>query len=285
MQHNRLGRTGLKVSQLGFPGIALNGQPDDECRSIVQDAVDAGITYFDIAPSYGDAQARMGPAFEQHRSRCVLNCKTTERSAEGARRELEASLEALRTDHFDVYQFHAVTTDDDVDQILAPGGAMETFRDALDRGVIHHIGLSAHNEAAAIRLIETGHIETALFPINFAAWHTGGFGPTLLEACRAHDVGVLAIKAMARRRFAPDETNPNEGRLWYLPEDREEVAHLQLRFTLNTPGVCAAITPGLPELMRLAIRLAADDDSPLNSDEIDRLHTLTADTSEPIFTA
>lgn len=284
MRRQSLGRTGLEVSQLGFPGIALNGQDDETCTRVVADAIEAGINYFDIAPSYGNAQWQMGPAFKPYRDRCVLNCKTTERSADGARRELEESLKALQTDHFDVYQFHAVTTDEDVDQILAPGGAMETYQQALEEGLIRHIGLSAHNEAAAIRLIETGLIETALFPINFAAWHRGGFGPTLHKACLDRGIGILAIKAMARRKFKPDETNPHEGRLWYVPEDREDIARLQLRFTLNTPGVCAAITPGMPELMRIAISFA-DDLSELSETELQSLHEATADTHEPVFAA
>ncbi|MEQ9461391.1 MAG: aldo/keto reductase [Phycisphaeraceae bacterium] len=282
MEQRKLGKTGLEVSILGFPGIALKGQQQEPANAIVAEALEAGITYFDIAPGYGDAQEQLGPALQGHRDGVVLNCKTMHRTAKDAMADLERSLSFLRTDHFDVYQFHAVTTDEEVDQILAPGGALEAYHKAREQGKIRHIGLSAHNEAAAIRLIETGIIETALFPINYAAWLQGGFGPALLEICHQHDVGVLAIKSLARRRYDEGEENPHPDRVWYVPEDRIELAHLQLRFTLNQPGVCAAIPPGLPDLMRLAIGFTQNT-APLTQDELMTLQQAVSREHEPVF--
>ncbi|WP_428390055.1 aldo/keto reductase [Mucisphaera sp.] len=282
MQRRPLGQTGLEVSILGFPGIALKGQEQADCDRLVSEAFEAGISYFDIAPGYGDAQDRLGPALASYRDRCVLNCKTMERSAAGATADLERSLRLLQTDHFDVYQFHAVTTDEEVDQILASGGALEAYEAARKAGKIRHIGLSAHNEAAAIRLIETGVIETALFPINFPAWTRGDFGPTLHAVCLEKGIGILAIKSMARRRYGENEDNPDADRVWYVPEDRQAIVHLQLRFTLNQPGVAAAIPAGLPKWLRLAISLA-DEFGPLSEDELTGLREAVAADVEPVF--
>src|SRR5512136_924387 len=122
-------RDGVKLSVIGFGGIVVCGLPQKEADRIVAEAFDRGVNYFDVAPSYfdGEAETKLGPALEPFRKRSFLACKTLERDAAGARTELERSLRRLRTDHFDLYQFHAVESLDDVEKIVAPGGAGETF--------------------------------------------------------------------------------------------------------------------------------------------------------------
>ena len=136
IEKRTLGKTGIKLSAIGFGGIVVKDASPEESSVRVKQAIEYGINYFDVAPSYGDAEIKLGPALEPYRKDIYLACKTGERKKEGAREELEQSLKNLRTDHFDIYQFHAVTKLEDVDTIFSKGGAMETFLEARDEGKI-----------------------------------------------------------------------------------------------------------------------------------------------------
>jgi predicted aldo/keto reductase-like oxidoreductase len=151
MPKRSLGNTGVELPVLGFGGVIICADEFEDaarCREFVQSAVARGATYIDVAPEYGDgvSQARLGPALEGVRDQCFLACKTMFRDAAGAATDLAISLAALRTDHLDLYQMHSVTTKEDVDQILAPGGCLELFKQKKAEGVIKHIGFSAHDE-------------------------------------------------------------------------------------------------------------------------------------------
>ena len=163
IEKRSLGRTGEMLSVIGFGGIVVKDATPGESSGLVKLAIDSGINYFDVAPSYGDAEIKLGPALEPYRKGVILNCKTTKRSRDEARAELEQSLKNLRTDHFDVYQFHAVTTIADVDAILGKGGAMETFLAARKEGKIRFIGFSAHSVEAAMAMMDRFDFDTILF--------------------------------------------------------------------------------------------------------------------------
>ncbi len=270
MRYRRLAPLDRDISVLGFGGIVLTDRPQDECDREAAAAFDAGITYFDVAPQYGNAQELMGPALRPYRDRVTLACKTLERSAEGASRELDDSLRKLRTDRFDIYQLHSMTTPEDVDTALGPGGALEAFEAARDAGKVRLLGFSAHNEDAALRLIETGRFDTMLFPLNFTMFDAGGFGPRALAAANERGMGVFALKAMARGRI-PAGDERNYPKCWYSAEDRPPIAGMLLRYTLNLPGVLAALPPGQPELFRVACEHADAVDTPLSDAEIETL--------------
>ncbi|MCZ7637900.1 MAG: aldo/keto reductase [Verrucomicrobia bacterium] len=128
-----LGRTGAEISIIGFPGLALSRLSQEESNTAMRRAYDLGCNYFDVAPAYGDAEVKMGPALAGWRDKVFLSCKTKMRDAEGAREELERSLQRLKTDHFDLYQMHHIRTPAEVKQALGPGGALETFLKARKR--------------------------------------------------------------------------------------------------------------------------------------------------------
>ncbi len=134
LERRPLGRTGERLSIIGFGGIVVMNATAQEASNRVAEAIDHGVNYFDVAPTYGNAQDMLGPALEPYRTGVFLACKTTERSKAGSERELEESLRKLRTDHVDLYQLHAVTTSQDVEQIFAPDGALETFVAARKAG-------------------------------------------------------------------------------------------------------------------------------------------------------
>jgi len=264
MRRRALGKTGESLSMVGFGGMLVKDETDAGASRLVAEAVERGVSYFDVAPSYGDAQARLGPALQPYRDAAFLACKTTQRSKAGARAELEQSLRLLRTDHFDLYQFHAVTTPEDIEQITAPDGALETFVAARQAGLIRFIGCSAHSEDAGIALLERFSLDSVLFPINYACWHQGRFGQRLLAKALAKGAGVLALKSLARRALADREARVWP-KCWYVPTESVEEAALALRFTLSRP-VTAALTPGHVELFRWACD-AADRFTPLSDEE------------------
>ncbi len=255
LERRPLGRTGERLSILGFGGIVVMNATAQEASSRVAEAVDHGVNYFDVAPSYGNAEEMLGPALEPYRKRVFLACKTTERSRGGSQRELENSLRTMRTDHFDLYQLHAVTTKDDVEKVFAPGGALETFVAAKQAGKVRFLGFSAHSVEAALALIGRYDFDTMLFPMNFGTWHAGNFGPQVLAAAQAKRMGILALKAMARGPWPKDAKRDQYPKCWYEPLSAPDDAMMGLRFTLSHP-VTAAIPPGDETLFKQALALA-----------------------------
>lgn len=250
MNKRALGKTGESLSVIGFGGILLSGTTPDEASRLVASAIDRGINYFDVAPTYSQAEERLGPALEPYRNQVFLACKTTARLADPAEAELHESLRRLRTDHLDLYQFHGVSKAEEVDQILSPGGALKTFIKAQEEGRIRFIGFSAHTEEAAVRLLESFAFDTVLFPINFACWTAGHFGPRVIQKAQERGTGVLALKALARGPWVKGAPK-KWAKCWYEPLESPAEIKAALAFTLSKP-VTAALTPGHAELFKKA---------------------------------
>jgi aryl-alcohol dehydrogenase-like predicted oxidoreductase len=248
----------VELSVIGFGGIVVNGMEQQDADREVAQAFDRGVNYYDVAPTYGNGEAenKLGPALEPYRKRSFLACKTTQRTADGARRELEQSLQRLRTDHFDLYQFHAVTTMEDVEKILGPGGAGETFLKARQEGKVRYLGCSAHSEEAALALIEKFPLDSVLFPISFVLYAQSNFGPRVVARAKEKGVARLALKAMAKTRVVRGAPRKYP-KCWYEPWDDKEMARKAVRFTL-AQDVTAAVPPGDERLFRMALDIAAD---------------------------
>ncbi|MGE5126115.1 MAG: aldo/keto reductase [Betaproteobacteria bacterium] len=255
LERRALGRTGEKLSIIGFGGIVVMNASADEAAARVGAAIDAGVNYFDVAPSYGNAEDMLGPALEPHRKGVFLACKTQGRTREAAAKELDSSLRKLRTDHVDLYQHHAVTKKQDVLTILGPGGAMEAFLEAKKAGKARFLGFSAHSVEAATALMDGYAFDTILFPVNYATWNAGGFGPQVLARAREKGMGILCLKALARQPW-PEGAEKRYAKCWYEPFDTPDEARLALRFTLSHP-VTAAIPPGDETIFAMALKLAA----------------------------
>ena len=279
IEKRALGKTGEMLSMIGFGGIVVDKATTEQAASRVKEAIDHGINYFDVAPAYGNAEEMLGPALEPYRKDVFLACKTGERKKEGARRELEQSLKYLHTDHFDLYQLHAVTTLEDVDTIFGKGGALETFVEARDEGKVKYLGFSAHSVEAALALMNGFNFDTILFPFNFAAWYHGNFGPQVMEEAKKREMGILALKAMAWRRWEEGEERTID-KTWYKPLTDKEQARAGLRFTLSHP-VTAAIPPGHEDLFSMALGLATDFKA-MDKDEIGAIKE-KAMLTDPIF--
>jgi predicted aldo/keto reductase-like oxidoreductase len=246
----------VKLSIVGFGGIVVVGMEQKEADREVATAFDRGINYFDVAPSYfdGEAERKLGPALEPYRSKSFLACKTMERSAAGALKELEQSLIRARTDHFDLYQFHAVSSVEEVERILAPGGAAETFVKARKEGKVKFLGASLHDAKAALALMDRFALDSVMFPVNFVLFQEGNFGPQILRKAKEKGIARIALKAMAHTTW-PNREHEAWRKCWYQPIDEPQLAEQAVRFTLGE-DVTAAIPPGEAQLFRMAVDFA-----------------------------
>jgi predicted aldo/keto reductase-like oxidoreductase len=237
-----LGRAGDRISIIGFGAIMLRNEPQATCNDIVARAVEAGINYFDVAPTYGNAEEVLGPALEPFRKNSFLSCKSTQRERQGVEKEMQASFQKLRTDYFDLYQLHALTTTEDVKRSFAAGGAMEAVLEAKKSGRIRLVGFSAHSEEAALLALEYYDFDTVMFPINFACWHSGNFGPRVYEKAVERNLGILVLKSLAERGLRQGEERffPN---VWYKPVMDDGLFEQALAFSLSRK-VTSIIPPG-----------------------------------------
>jgi aryl-alcohol dehydrogenase-like predicted oxidoreductase len=258
MEQRRLGRTGHLSSVAILGCCAFNDGDVEAARQALDEALAAGVNHLDIAPSYGQAEAAVGPSLPAVRDRIFLACKTTERRADAAREELEASLGRLRTDHFDLYQFHAVTDEDELDAICAPGGAAEAVFRAKDEGLCRFVGITGHFLKAPRtfrRALDRLDLDTVMFPVNAGHFADPDYrrdAEELFAACAARDVGVMAIKALARRPWPAGERRYGT---WYEPLDDPARVQAAVDFTLSQP-LTGFATPCDRRLLGLALRAA-----------------------------
>ena len=267
-----------KLSIIGFGGIIVKSVPQEDANAYVSEAIDKGINYFDVAPTYGDAEDHLGPALEPYRKNVFLACKTDKRTKDEAQQELEQSLKKLRTDHFDLYQLHAMTTKKDLETAMGPDGAIKTFEDAKKNGLVRYLGFSAHSAEIAVQLMDIFDFDSVLFPINWVCYNAG-FGPQVIEKAKSKNVGILALKAMARTLWAEKEEK-DYPKAWYKPVTDPEETELAIRFTLSQP-ITAAVTPGDIRLFRTAVEVA-NRFKPLSDEEFAMVKKL-AEGIVPIF--
>jgi predicted aldo/keto reductase-like oxidoreductase len=274
-----LGKTGENLSIIGFGGIMLNDNPQEFANEFVARAYDAGINYFDISPEYGNAQEKLGLALRSYRNKCFLACKTQKRDAVEAEKQLNESLKAFNTDHFDLYQLHALSSVEEVEKAFAPGGAMEVFIRARKQGKVRFLGFSAHSVEAALLAINKFEFDTILFPINFNCWNNGDFGPQVYEVARSRGMGILALKAMALTTLGEGEKKLYKN-VWYRPIQDDDIARLALRYTLSKE-LTAAIPPGDEVFFWKAVEVARNF-KPTSPEENEILARLATEL-QPIF--
>jgi len=193
MQYRVFGKTGLRVSELGFGGIPILRLETSEAVRILRHAFHRGITFYDTANAYKDSEEKMGLAFEGMRHEVIIATKTLKRDAAGAIDQLENSLRMLRTDYIDLYQLHQVAQAKDWEAITAPGGAMDAVIKAQQAGKIRCIGVTSHNLEMAIRLVKTGLFSSVQFPFNFIETEA----TELHTVSRGLNIGILAMKPFA----------------------------------------------------------------------------------------
>jgi predicted aldo/keto reductase-like oxidoreductase len=265
MEYRPLGITGEKLSVIGFGGVVVMDETPKTSSQYVAQAIDRGINYFDVAPAYGNAQQRLGPALKPYRHKVFLACKTEQRTAKKAMADLRNSLKVLRTDHIDLYQMHAVNTKEDLRQVTGPGGALEAFCQAREKGLVRYLGFSSHNDTIALKLLDCFNFDSVLFPVNCVSWYNKNVGPAVVKKALAKNTAILALKALAKRKWKAKEDHRGF-KSWYKPVDTFADAALSLRFTLSQP-VTAAVSPGDADLLWLACEIA-DHFTPITKHDI-----------------
>lgn len=283
MERRRLGRTGHKSTVAIFGAASFWEVTQAEADEVMEQVISAGVNHIDVAPSYGLAEERLGPWLARERDRFFLGCKTMERTREGAATELQRSLERLQVDMFDLYQLHAVTSLEELDQATGPGGALEAIHDARAEGLTHFIGLTSHGVDAPAVLLEALRrfdFDSVLFPLNFVLYANPIYrrnAEELLRQCRARAVGTMIIKAIAK---GPWGDRPKTYNTWYEPFD--DAAHIQqaVNFALSqdVTGLC---TVGDVTLLPLFLE-ACERFTPMNAAQQEAM-IATAANYEPLF--
>ena len=247
MQYRKFGKTGFDISAVSYGGIVSMDDGQNASDRYVAWAIDQGVNYFDVAPSYGDAEEKLGNSLIPYRSRIHLACKTAERLKADAERELLQSRKLLHTDHFDVYQLHGLASMEEVETAFGPGGVMEMVSTLKQRGIASNIGITAHSEDAALRCLELYDFDTVLFPFNWFMNMEHGMGSRLIKAAKERGMGVLAMKAFIERKWNSKEEREASAfpKSWCKPIDVEdtEFGVAAMKYALSL-GVDTLIPPG-----------------------------------------
>lgn len=246
MQYVTLGRTGLKISRLGFGGIPIQRVSAAEAGPLLDAVLSAGINYIDTARGYTVSEELIGQAIEGRRDQFVLATKSMARDREAMEADIQTSLANLRTDHIDLYQVHNPTVAQ-LEQVCAPGGALEALREAQSAGKIGHLGVTAHSLEVFERALELDWVETVMFPYNIVETQ----GEALIKKAQAKNIGFIAMKPLAGGAI--------------------EDAALALRFIAANDAVTVLI-PGMYDPKEVAQNKAAvEDAAPLSREELSRM--------------
>ena len=242
MEYRILGKTGLRVSRIGFGGIPIQRIDAEGTRALMQALVEKGVNYIDTARGYTVSEEYLGYGLEGIRDKFVLATKSMSRDKASMARDIAISLANLRTDYIDLYQLHNPKLEE-LDVIFSENGAIRALRQAKAEGKIGHIGITAHSAAVFEKALEYDEIETVMFPYNIVESQ----GEELIARCREKNVGFICMKPLAGGAI--------------------EDGRLALRYILANDNVTVAI-PGMAEVKELEQNLAAaEDTSPLTEEE------------------
>ncbi len=284
MQTRRFGRTGHMSTIVIFGSFAVGKLDQDSADAVIEQLLAAGVNHIDVAPSYDDAELRLGPWLERYRDRFFLGCKTQLRGRDEAREQLHRSLQRLRVEALDLYQLHAVTTMAELERCFAPGGSMEAILEARDEGLTRFIGITSHGlQAPAVEMaaLERFDFDSLLFTLNANLWANDEYrrdATALLQMAAEREVGTMVIKAFAR---GPWGDQPRRYHTWYEPLEEAQEIETALRFALSQP-VTGAISAGDSRLLPMILDAAARF-QPMDAAEQQALMQ-TAAQYDPLFT-
>jgi len=262
MEKRRLGRIGHETSVLVYGAAALWDCSQEVADASVGQALAAGINHFDTAASYGMSERLLGPVIPSVRDQIFLATKSTERTAVAAARDLERSLDLLRTDHIDLWQIHAVCDMATLDEVFAPGGAIEAFTRAKDEGVVGAVGISGHTEQAPVvhaEALRRYGFDSVLTPLNYHLYTAdaefrANFD-VLYGMAQERDGALRTIKAIARKPWDGDKQLTT----WYEPFTEPEDIRAAISWVLGSfPFIAGLATAGETTLLGKAIAAEAN---------------------------
>lgn len=283
MQTRAFGPSGHPSTIAIFGAAAFYEISQEKADQVMEQVLSAGVNHFDVAPSYGQAEERLGPWMPRIRREIFLGCKTMERTKPGAWNELRASLKRLQTETFDLYQFHAVTTMDELDAIFARGGAMEAFLEARQQGLFKYIGITGHgvdSPAIYLEALRRFDFDSVLFPLNFVQMGNPTYrenAEELIRVCRERNVGTMVIKAITK---APWGEREHTATTWYEPFDEPGIIQRAVDFALSydVTGLC---TVGDARILPLVLQ-ACENFRPMDEAEREKM-IAEGQKFEPLF--
>lgn len=245
METRRFGRTGHMSTVAIFGAAAFSKISQEDADKVMEMIIEAGVNHIDVAPSYGEAEVRIGPWIPRERNRFFLGCKTMERTKEGAWNEMQGSLKRLQTETFDLYQCHAITTMEELDSVTMKGGALEAFVEARREGLTKYIGITGHGANAPqiyLEALRRFDFDSVLFPLNFVQMRNPEYrkyAEELIATCKTKDVGTMVIKAVTK---GPWGEKAHTATTWYEPFDQMDEIEPAVNFALSydVTGLCTA---------------------------------------------
>lgn len=193
MEYRILGKTGIKVSAIGFGGIPVQKLDAATCREIIIRAEELGINFIDSARGYTISEEYIGEALEGRRGKWIIASKSMARDKQSMLRDVDVSLKNFKTEYIDLYQFHNVRTEEDYNKIMSEDGAYKALEEAKAQGKIRHIGITSHSIDMLRKLVESGKFETIMYPYNIV--ETQAYD--LFKRARVLNIGIIAMKPMA----------------------------------------------------------------------------------------
>ena len=252
MEYRIFGKTGLKISRLGFGGIPIQKIDAEGTKKLIGELVREGVNYIDTARGYTVSEEYLGYALEGVRDKFVLATKSMARTKDAMAKDIDISLNNLRTNYIDLYQVHNPNAKD-LEAVMAPGGALEALFEAKAAGKIGHIGITLHSVELFAQAIELPWVETIMFPYNIVETQ----GEELIAKCAEKNIGFICMKPLAGGAI--------------------EDATLALRFVVSNPAVTVVI-PGMADLAEITQNVSATSDtSPLSAEEQEKIAKIKDD--------
>jgi len=284
MEKRRFGRSGHMSTVAIFGAAAFWEIEQTDADKVMEIVIEAGVNHIDVAPSYGQAELRIGPWMPRERQRFFLGCKTMERTKQGTWDEMQRSLSLLQTDHFDLYQLHAVTNMEELDACTIDGGALDALVDARRQGLINHIGITGHGANVPRLFVEAlsrFDFDSVTFPLNFIQMSDPAFrkdAEALIALCKEKDVGTMIIKTVTKGPWGEKEKTATT---WYEPFKQMEKIQEAVNFALSyeVTGLCTA---GDTTVLPLVLE-ACQNFSPMNQTEREAM-IQSGQQFEPLFT-
>lgn len=252
MEYITLGRTGLKISRLGFGGIPIQRIDAEKAKELLEAVRSAGINFIDTARGYTVSEELIGAAIEGHRDEFVLATKSMARDKASMAKDIEISLKNLRTDHIDLYQIHNCPPDQ-LEQVCSEEGALAALLEAKAAGKIGHIGITAHSAETFAKALELDWVETIMFPYSIVETQ----GEELMAKAKEKNIGFIDMKPMAGGAIE----DPN----------------LAIRFICANPNVSVVI-PGMYSVEEVAQNAAAaENTAPFTAEEISAIEKIRSE--------
>ncbi len=249
MEYRILGKTGLRISRMGFGGIPIQKIDAEGTRTLIRKLMETGVNYIDTARAYTVSEEYLGYGLEGIREHFVLATKSMARTKEAMEKDIVTSLKNLRTDYIDLYQVHNPSAKD-LEQVMAPGGALEALQAAKTAGKIGHIGITLHSVDLFRQAVEFPWVETIMFPYNIVETQA----EELIARCGEKNIGFICMKPLAGGAI--------------------ENAAVALRFVVNNPNVTVVI-PGMATPKEITENLAAvSDTAPLTGEEQEKIRQI-----------